>query len=86
MYGTIPLPQGRIADMCRLWSTKLILIFFRLRSTKFYYCFRFFAPGMYDTSCLNMKHLGAGHIIFVLTGVLAKFQQSGTLEASLQIF
>ena len=33
----------------------------RLLSTKFYYCFRFFAPGMYDTSYLIMQHLGAGH-------------------------
>ena len=26
MYGTIPLPLGRIVDICRLWSTKLILV------------------------------------------------------------
>ena len=26
MYGTIPLPYGRIADMCRLQSTKLIFL------------------------------------------------------------
>ena len=62
LYGTIRhvrLPYGKIADMCRLGSTKTIM--YRLGSTKFYYCFSFFAPGMYDTSYLNMQHLGAGH-------------------------
>ena len=41
---------------------------------------------MYGTSYFNMQHLGAGHIVFVLTQVFATFQQSCTLEASLQIF
>ena len=26
MYGTIPLSQGKIADVCRLRSTKLIFV------------------------------------------------------------
>ena len=38
------------------------------------------------TSYLYMQHLGAGHIFFVLTRVFARFQQSCTLETSLQIF
>ena len=33
-----------------------------------------------------MQHLSAGHIFIVLTRVFARFQQSCTLEASLQIF
>ena len=32
----------------------------QVNSTTF---FRFFAPGMYDTSYLNMQHLGAGHFV-----------------------
>ena len=44
-----------------------------------------FCTSMYDTSYLNMQHLGTGHIFFVLAQVFAKFQQSCNLEASLQI-
>ena len=43
------------------------------------------------TTCMtlaieNMHHLGAGHIFIVLTRVFARFQQSCTLKALLQIF
>ena len=41
---------------------------------------------MYDTSFLNMQPLGEGIFFFVLTRVFARFQQSCTQEASLQIF
>ena len=48
-------------------STELISVdltnICRLRLTKFYYCFRFFAPGMYDTSYLIMQHVSAGYIV-----------------------
>ena len=58
MYGTKLLPYGRIADICRLWSTKLTFVGYdQLNSTT---VLDFFAPGMYDTSYLNMQHLGAG--------------------------
>ena len=56
MYGTIPLPWGRIADICRLRSTKLIFVGYgQLNSTNvfFFFFFFFFAIGMYDTSYLN---------------------------------
>ena len=57
MYGRIPLPYGRIADICRLWSTKLIHVFagYGQRNSSSVLDF-FFAPGMYDTSFLNMQH------------------------------
>ena len=62
MYGTTPLPWGRIADICRLWSTKLMFEGYdQLNSTN---VLDFFAPGMYDTSYFNMQHLGAGHVYF----------------------
>ena len=41
---------------------------------------------MNEISYLNIKHLGAGHILFVLIRVFARFQHSCTLEASLHIF
>ena len=47
--------------------------------------FYFFALGLYDTSYLNMQHLGVG-LFFVLTRVFVRFQQCCTLEASLKIF
>ena len=60
------------------------------RSTKYYYCFRFFAPGMYDTTYSNMlKYAAFGrrtYTFFVLTRLFARFKQSYTLEASLQMF
>ena len=40
---------------------------------------------MYDTSYLDMQHLDAGHIFFVLTRVFVRFQQACNLEASLHI-
>ena len=46
-----------IADICRLRSTKLIFVGYgQLNAT---IVFDFFAPGMYETSYLNMQHLGA---------------------------
>ena len=42
-------------------SLKLILGYGQLNSTT---VLIFFATGMYDTSNLNMQHLGAGHICF----------------------
>ena len=67
---------GRIADICRSQSTKLIIVGYgQLNSTT---VLDFFAPGMYDTSYLNMQHLGPGHIFLI--------QQSYTLEASLKTF
>ena len=38
------LATQNIVYICRLWLTK------------FYNCFRFFAPGMYDIKYLNMPH------------------------------
>ena len=43
-------------------------------------------PG-YDTSYFNIQHVGVqGIFFFVLTRVFARFQQSCTLEALLQLF
>ena len=56
--------RSRVPGICPHFYTFPI---FRLKLTKFYYCFRFFAAGMYDTSYSDMQHLGAGHIFFVLT-------------------
>ena len=41
---------------------------------------------IHDTSYLNMQYSCAGHILFLLTRIFARFQQSCTLEESLQIF
>ena len=60
-----------------LRPTKLIFVCY------IYYCFRIFAPGMYDTSYLHMQHLDAGHIYFFVS---ARFKRACTLEASLQTF
>ena len=55
MYDMMPLPLGRIANICRLWLTKLIFVGYgQLNSTTVLD----FAPVMYDTSYLNMQHLG----------------------------
>ena len=44
--------------MCRLWSAKLIFVgYSQLNSST---VLDFFAPSMYDTSYLNMQHLGTG--------------------------
>ena len=48
MYGTIPLPQGRITYILGYSATKLIFVGYgQLNSTTVLDCF---APGMYDTS------------------------------------
>ena len=49
-----------MADICRIRSTKLMVVdYSHLYTITVLY---FFAPGMYDTSYLNMQHLGSGHI------------------------
>ena len=55
---------GKSCRYFRLRSTKLIFVGY-CQINLLRYCFRFFALGMYDTSFLNMRHLGAGHIFFV---------------------
>ena len=46
-----------------------------------------YSPDIYDTSYLNMQHLGTGHSSFcVLTEFFVRFQQSCAIEASLRVF
>ena len=69
--------------MCRKTLTKPIAVgYSQLNSTTF----RFFALGMHNTDYLNMQHLGAGHIFFILIRIFGRFQQSCTLGASLPIY
>ena len=58
----------------------------RLRSTKSYYCFRFFAPGMFDTSYINMQHLGAMHFFRSDSSFREIPAILYPVEASLQLF
>ena len=55
----------------------------RLRSTKFFLCFRFFMTLKLSKYASFWRR---AYNFFVLTRVLARFQHSCTLKASLQIF
>ena len=70
MIGTLPLPYGRICDICKLWSTKLIFVGYS--QPNYTTVLDFFALGIFDTSYFNMPHLGAARFI-VLTQVFARF-------------
>ena len=61
LYGRIPLPPERIADSCSSRSIKVTFVGYS-QLNFYYYCFRYFASGMYDTSYLKMQPLCAGHI------------------------